>query len=268
MNDLELVRALHDRFGVDVGNATEGDEDGLVLHADGNLLPGDALRLEQVLLDVDGIATHLEQVVDGLRNDGAILVLEPGVLDNGVVAMANVAEALQTTNEDSQVAILELHGALHVRLARGRRLLLLPLGLGTLRRRLPRPRRAIVPLICARRELSCRPPLRGGHLRRRDLLLPPLLIHLGPQIGGNNVLPRRHVGLDILHGKLIEELLASERGARGCGGRLVRLGLVDDIVEIHLLELGLAVGILLEDVGRAKLENRGELLLGVILGPR
>lgn len=100
---------------------------------------------------------------------------------------------------------------------------------------------------------------RGG-VRR----LPPLLVDDGAGFGRDDVLPGGHVGLDVLDGELVEEFLSAERrpGRRGC--RVVRLGLVDDVVEVHLLELRLA-RVLLEDVGRSELEDRSEFLLGVVV---
>lgn len=264
MDELELVGALDDRVGVEVADAAEGDEDGLVLHLGRHLLAGGALAVEVVLLLLDLGAAQLEEVVDERRDDAAVLALEARVLDDGVVAVADVAEALQAAHERADVAILEVHRALRVRLARRRRLLL-----ARLRRRLGRRlarggRRAAVR---AGRDLG------GGAARavgvRLGLGLLGLLLELGLDalavVGRDDVLPRRHVGLYVLDGELIEELLAAERGAGRRRRRVVLLGLVQDVVEVELVELALGA-VRLEDVGGAELEDRRELLLGVVLG--
>lgn len=69
MEDLELLGALDDRLSVDVGDALERDEDGLVLHRDGDLVPGDSAALHLVLLLSDRVLAVLDERVDGLGDD-------------------------------------------------------------------------------------------------------------------------------------------------------------------------------------------------------
>lgn len=211
VEDLELLGALDDGLGVDVGDGLERDEDGLVLHRDGDLVAPDAAAPDVVLLGRDGVAALLEQVVDRLGDDRAVLALKARVFDDRVVPVPDVAEALQAAHEDAQVALLQLHRALRVRLARGAlRLVLAALNPGLLRRRLARGGCAVRAVVRARRQLG------GGAARalRGDLGLAALLVDDGTGLGGDDVFPRGHVGLDVLHGELVEELLAAERGAR------------------------------------------------------
>lgn len=123
VQDFELFGALDGRLGIDVVDAAEGDQNRLVTELVRDLFVVRLHPLERVVLLLEFLLADLEQIVDGLSHDGAILALEAGVLDDRIVPVANVSEALQAADQVAEVSLLELHGPLSVGLARRRRLL-------------------------------------------------------------------------------------------------------------------------------------------------
>lgn len=163
-----------------------------------------------------------------------------------IIPLPNVSPPLQTANEHPHVALLELHRLLARRLALGGRVFRL-LGCGGRRRDLDvhalvRNRRVgPFPVLCV--------PFLRGYLLGSALLL--LLLKLLALLERNDVLPV-HVVLHVAHVReLREETLAAERRAvRVRRHRLVVLRAVQDVVQVHLVELLVLLAVILVKAAR------------------
>lgn len=107
VKDLELFATLDECFCVDFVDFSEGNENSVISSFVVDFFSSRLSTIKVILFVLNLISAKLEEIVYGLSNDGSVLALESSLLDDRIVTMSNVAEALQSSNESTNVAIVE-----------------------------------------------------------------------------------------------------------------------------------------------------------------
>lgn len=102
---LELVVAGDHGLGVDALNTAECEENSLLAERGRDSLAAILHDAQLILVRGHGVFGLVENVVTGLDDHDTVLGLELGLLDNDIVASAHRAPFLQSTDEDTEVAV-------------------------------------------------------------------------------------------------------------------------------------------------------------------